>query len=116
MRKIEHQIKQAILIGENFKRGKDCVIHSADKPWVSVILHGHTIANIDTDKYIYTISFCGWPTVTTKSRLNAVLPLGYIIRQQNYNMVLYYGSKYLILLDPDKYYCIDAKTNKVKEI
>ena len=43
--------------------GKDCTF---------VYLHGHNIATISNEGDI-RLSSCGWETVTTKSRLNAVL-------------------------------------------
>ena len=39
----------------------------------SVFLHGHQIATFDHNLKAVKISSCGWQTVTTKSRLNAIL-------------------------------------------
>ena len=39
----------------------------------SVFLHGHNIATFDHNLKAVKISSCGWQTVTTKSRLNAIL-------------------------------------------
>ena len=39
----------------------------------SVFLHGHNIATVDHTTNCVKISSCGWQTVTTKSRLNAIL-------------------------------------------
>ena len=39
----------------------------------SVFLHGHNIATVDHSTNAVKISSCGWQTVTTKSRLNAIL-------------------------------------------
>ena len=38
-----------------------------------VRLHGHQIATFDHSTQALKISSCGWQTVTTKSRLNAIL-------------------------------------------
>ena len=38
-----------------------------------VRLHGHSIATFDHSTQALKISSCGWQTVTTKSRLNAIL-------------------------------------------
>ena len=38
-----------------------------------VFLHGHRIATFDHNLKAVKISSCGWQTVTTKSRLNAIL-------------------------------------------
>ena len=39
----------------------------------SVFLHGHNIATVDHATNAVKLSSCGWQTVTTKSRLNAIL-------------------------------------------
>ena len=39
----------------------------------SVFLHGHLIATVDHATNAVKVSSCGWQTVTTKSRLNAIL-------------------------------------------
>ena len=39
----------------------------------SVFLHGHNIATFDHNLKAVKLSSCGWQTVTTKSRLNAIL-------------------------------------------
>ena len=39
----------------------------------SVFLHGHQIATVDHSTNAVKVSSCGWQTVTTKSRLNAIL-------------------------------------------
>ena len=39
----------------------------------SVFLHGHQIATFDHNLKAVKLSSCGWQTVTTKSRLNAIL-------------------------------------------
>ena len=38
----------------------------------SVFLHGHLIATVDHATNAVKVSSCGWQTVTTKSRLNAI--------------------------------------------
>ena len=39
----------------------------------NVFLHGHNIATVDHSTNAVKVSSCGWQTVTTKSRLNAIL-------------------------------------------
>ena len=39
----------------------------------SVYLHGHQIATLDHNTQALKLSSCGYETVTTKSRLNAIL-------------------------------------------
>jgi hypothetical protein len=74
MRKIEKEMCAAI------KARKEC--WQKDNTWVYcrgnriiVRLHGNMIAEIRTDLKAVHYSHCGWPTVTTKSRLNAIANL-----------------------------------------
>ena len=84
MRKIEKQMNNAI-------RNRKCWAGSnttvtVHKNEVDVMLHGHCIAWLDTITDVWTLSSCGWETVTTKSRLNALMhefELGGIF-QKNY--------------------------------
>ena len=71
MRKIEKQMNSAIVDGRNW--AKDNTRVEVNKHGDTfVYLHGHNIATISNNGDI-RLSSCGWETVTTKSRLNAVL-------------------------------------------
>ena len=70
MRKIEQQMAEAIRTGADWKSGNTSVAHEAGGRF-SVRLHGNEIAR-GTPKAVRLFD-CGWQTVTTKSRLNAVL-------------------------------------------
>ena len=57
----------------------------------SVFLHGHNIATFDHNLKAVKISSCGWQTVTTKSRLNALLSefkYGCKVFQKNFDWYL----------------------------
>ena len=69
MRKIEREMVSAVMTGKTFKRDNTKVIHENDRAYV--YLHGHNIAQVFDDYLL--INDCGWQTVTTKSRLNALL-------------------------------------------
>ena len=74
MRKIEQQMNEAILNRKDFFKGNTSVQHYVSNLTgareAAVHLHGNHIATIgDT----LQISDAGWQTVTTKSRLNALL-------------------------------------------
>jgi len=69
MRKIEREMVSAITSGRNFSKDNTTVLHSNDRAYV--YLHGCNIAQV-FDEYLL-INDCGWQTVTTKSRLNAIL-------------------------------------------
>ena len=68
MRKIEQQMNKAILNRQDFQKDNTEVITISDCSFV--YLHGNHIATVGD-----TLDICdaGWQTVTTKSRLNALL-------------------------------------------
>ena len=68
MRKIEQQMNEAILNRKDFRKDNTEVITISDCSFV--YLHGNHIATVGD-----TLDICdaGWQTVTTKSRLNALL-------------------------------------------
>ena len=71
MRKIEAQMNAAIAGRRNW--AKDNTRVEVNKHGDTfVYLHGHNIATIANNGDM-TLSSCGWETVTTKSRLNAIL-------------------------------------------
>jgi len=70
MRKIEQQMNYAIRNGIAWSQGNTCT--TAPKNGRTLVyLHGNLIADIGTDEI--TIYDGGWQSVTTKSRLNAIL-------------------------------------------
>ena len=69
MRKIEHQMVNAIIGKTNFKSGNTQVITEGNV--TNVFLHNNQIATI-TD-FGVTLFDGGWQSNTTKSRLNAIL-------------------------------------------
>tara|TARA_B100000497_G_scaffold115407_1_gene138918 strand:- start:351 stop:689 length:339 start_codon:yes stop_codon:yes gene_type:complete len=74
MRKIERQMIHAINCpGKRWSNSNTRVRWSDDQKFVEVLLHGHIIASINYGKHRAVISACGYETVTTKSRLNAIL-------------------------------------------
>ena len=73
MRKVEQQMNEAILNRKDFFKGNTSVQHYTTETGAReavVHLHGNHIATIGD-----TLQICdaGWQTVTTKSRLNALL-------------------------------------------
>tara|TARA_B100002019_G_scaffold185723_1_gene160404 strand:- start:87 stop:413 length:327 start_codon:yes stop_codon:yes gene_type:complete len=75
MRKISKEASEAFWGDRNFKKSNtEVAVFETD---VFFYLHGHLIARRsrvfgDT----LGINHCGWPTVTTKERLNAILNVG----------------------------------------
>ena len=61
----------------------------------SVYLHGHQIATFEHNLKAVKLSSCGWQTVTTKSRLNAILDevkWGCKVFQKNFNWFVSYNE------------------------
>ena len=74
MRKIEREMQQAICNlsnGQTWRKSNTEVAKNSEGD-TSVYLHGNRIAFVNSFGDI-TLSSCGWDTVTTKSRLNAIL-------------------------------------------
>ena len=79
MRKIEREMIQAIIDRRNFSKANTRVVLHAgdpskgeDRKDMRVYLHGNWIAEYTQDGQL-NINHCGWKTVTTKSRLNALI-------------------------------------------
>ena len=91
MRKIEKQMNEAILNRKDFFKGNTSVQHYTTETGAReavVHLHGNHIATVGD-----TLQICdaGWQTVTTKSRLNALLnefAYGCYVFQRNFDWFL----------------------------
>lgn len=87
MKTIERNIVSAIYAGENRLVG-NTEVRVADGVR-EVYLHGNLIASI-TGQNVH-IDMCGWPTATTRSRINAILEhfgLPYQVRQRRHRQWL----------------------------
>ena len=73
MRLIEQQMNSAVRNKQNFSKSNTMVRYDKAENMSSVYLHGHRIATFDHNLKALKISSCGYETVTTKSRLNAIL-------------------------------------------
>ena len=77
MRKIEMMMNSAIRYRKNFSSGNTSVHCFKNRNGITtdvdVYLHGNHIASVDTATNALTIKDGGWQSVTTKSRLNALL-------------------------------------------
>ena len=72
MRKIEKQMQDAIRNRVEYWDGGNTTVETDKEGNQFVTLHGNLIAQISNFGDI-KLSSCGWQTVTTKSRLNAIL-------------------------------------------
>ena len=76
MRKVEEQMNYAIRHRKNWAGSNTtvrCFKENGITTEVNVLLHGNCIAWLDTATNDLFVSSCGWETVTTKSRINALL-------------------------------------------
>ena len=91
MRKIEQQMNRAIANRTDWSSSNTRVEFNDSTNCSNVFLHGHNIATEDHTTNAVKISSCGWTTVTTKSRLNAILSelkCGCGVFQKNWNWYL----------------------------
>ena len=93
MRQIEKQMNFALSNKGSWSNSNTSVTYYKSENLSEVRLHGNLIAWLDHTKQVLAISSAGWHTVTTKSRLNALLHecfYGYTVFQKNWT---WYVSK-----------------------
>ena len=95
MRKIETQMNRAIVNKNDWSNSNTEVNYNSNTDCSAVYLHGNQIATVDHNTNALKLSSCGWQSVTTKSRLNAILQ-GIIgcasVYQKNWNWFLNYNN------------------------
>ena len=110
MRKLERQMNFAISNKGNWAGSNTQVNYNSNTNCSSIYLHGHQIATYDHNTNAIELSSCGYETVTTKSRLNAILEevkYGCKVFQKQFDwFVSYHGQTEsfwdgMILLDTD---------------
>ena len=95
MRKIEKQMNFAISNKADWSNSNTRVEFNSNTNCSSIYLHGHQIATFDHNLKAVKLSSCGWQTVTTKSRLNAILDevkYGCRVFQKNFNWFVSYNE------------------------
>ena len=93
MRKIEQQMNTAIRYRRNWAGSNTMVRVSREV--IEVFLHGNHIASVDTATNDLTLFDGGWQSVTTKSRLNALLDefsYGMRVFQKNFEWFVSYKN------------------------
>ena len=91
MRKIESQMNSALHRKADWSSSNTRVEFNNNTNCSRVFLHGHNIATLDHHTNALKLSSCGWHTVTTKSRLNALLSefkYGCRVFQKNFDWYL----------------------------
>ena len=110
MRKIEKMMNFAISNKADWSGSNTSVSYNESTNCSSIYLHGHQIATFDHNLKAVKLSSCGYETVTTKSRLNAILQevkYGCSVFQKNFNWFVSYRDETasfwdgMILLDAD---------------
>ena len=110
MRKLERQMNFALSNKGNWAGSNTQVNYNSNTNCSSVYLHGHQIATLDHSTNALKIDSCGYQTVTTKSRLNAILEevkYGCRVFQKQFDWFVSYNNSTqsffdgMILLDTD---------------
>ena len=95
MRKLEKQMNFALSNKGNWAGSNTTVSYNDSTNCSSVYLHGHQIATLDHNTNALKLDSCGYETVTTKSRLNAILDevkYGCRVFQKNFNWFVSYNE------------------------
>ena len=110
MRKLERQMNFAVSNKGNWSGSNTQVNYNSNTNCSSIYLHGHLIATVDHNLKAVKLSSCGYQTVTTKSRLNALLEevkYGCRVFQRNFDWFVSYNDETasfwdgMILIDAD---------------
>ena len=95
MRKLEKQMNFALSNKGNWAGSNTTVSYNEFTNCSQVYLHGHQIATLDHNTNALKLDSCGYETVTTKSRLNAILEevkWGCRVFQKNWNWFVSYNG------------------------
>ena len=110
MRKLERQMNFAISNKADWSGSNTSVSYNDSTNCSSIYLHGHQIATFDHNLKAVKLSSCGYETVTTKSRLNAILEevkYGCRVFQKQFDWFIKYNDQTasfwdgMILVDAD---------------
>jgi len=96
MRKIESQMNRAIINKNDWSNSNTVVEYNSNTDCSTVYLHNNRIATVDHNTNALKLSSCGWQSVTTKSRLNAILQeliTGARVFQKNFDWYLSYNNQ-----------------------
>ena len=96
MRKIEQQMNRAIVNRNNWSNSNTFVEYNSNTDCSTIVLHRTAIAVYDHKNQALKLNTGGWATVTTKSRLNAILDqliTGARVFQRDFNWYLNYNNQ-----------------------
>ena len=96
MRKIEQQMNRAIVNRNNWSNSNTFVEYNSNTDCSTIVLHRTAIAVWDHKNQALKLNTGGWYSVTTKSRLNAILDqliTGARVFQKDFNWFLSYNNQ-----------------------
>ena len=96
MRKIERAMNSAVINRTNWSKSNTTVCYNENTNCSTISLHGHQIATVDFNTNAVKLDSCGYETVTTKSRLNALLSevkYGCRVFQKNWEWFVSYNNQ-----------------------
>ena len=96
MRKIETQMNRAIVNKNDWSNSNTKVDYNSNTNCSTVVLHRTAIAVYDHNTQALKLNTGGWHSVTTKSRLNAILQgliVGASVFQKNFDWYLNYNNQ-----------------------
>ena len=95
MRKIEQQMNRAIVNKNDWSNSNTFVEYNSNTDCSTIVLHRTAIAVYDHKNQALKLNTGGWYSVTTKSRLNAILDevmYGAKVFQRDFNWFLNYNN------------------------
>ena len=96
MRKIEQQMNRAIVNKNDWSNSNTFVEYNSNTDCSTIVLHRTAIAVYDHKNQALKLNTGGWHSVTTKSRLNAILDqlmYGARVYQKNFDWFLSYANQ-----------------------
>ena len=96
MRKIETQMNRAIVNKNDWSNSNTQVNYNSNTNCSTVVLHRTAIATYDHNTQALKLNTGGWQSVTTKSRLNAILQgliAGASVFQRQFDWYLSYNNQ-----------------------
>ena len=89
-------MNRAIVNKNDWSNSNTVVEYNSNTDCSAVFLHNNRIATYDHKNEALKLSSCGWQSVTTKSRLNAILQgliAGASVYQKQFNWFLNYNNQ-----------------------
>ena len=102
MRKIEQQMNRAVVNKNDWSNSNTKVDYNSNTNCSTVVLHRTAIAVYDHNTQALKLNTGGWQSVTTKSRLNAILDqlmYGARVYQKNFDWFLSYNNQTYDFID-----------------